>query len=311
MTGIAGFVGRTACARAVAAGHAVRGAVRQPRTGVDYEPCVIGDIGAATDWKRGLQGIDAVLHMAARVHVMREQASDPLAAFRAVNTAGTLALAAQAAAAGVKRFVFISSIAVNGNQTDGRPYRESDAVAPHDAYGISKYEAEQGLFEIAAATGMEIVVLRPPLVYGPDAPGNFATLVKWIKRGVPLPFGAVVGNRRSLIGVDNLADLAVTCLDHPAAANELFLAADGMDLSTADLLRRVGDAIGRPARLVPVPPALLAAGARITGRSALADRLLGSLQIDISKVRERLGWTPPVEVDEGLRRLAGRDGASV
>jgi nucleoside-diphosphate-sugar epimerase len=230
-----------------------------------------------------------------------------LAEYRRVNVDGTLALARAAAQAGVRRFVFVSSIKVNGERTPpGRAFRADDAPAPADAYGVSKWEAEQGLFALSRETGMEVVVIRPPLVYGPGAKGNFAALVRWVARGVPLPLGAVRHNRRSLVGLDNLVDLIVTCLDHPGAANEVFLAADGEDLSTADLLRRVGRAMGHPARLLPVPVWVLQAAAASLGKRAVAERLLGSLQVDGSKAGELLGWEPPCMVDEGLRRAVKR-----
>jgi len=233
---------------------------------------------------------------------MKDPLFDPLTEFRKVNTAGTLTLARQAAEAGVRRFVFISSIGVNGNQSI-KPFNEQDTPAPHDLYAISKFEAEQGLWGIQQDTGMEVVVIRPPLVYGPNAPGNFGALMRVVQRGWPLPLGAV-HNQRSLVALDNLVDFVITCLDHPAAANQIFLVSDGEDLSTTELLRRVAHALGRPARLIPVPVSLLAAGAALLGRRDMAQRLCGSLQVDISKTQTLLGWNPPISVDEGLRRTA-------
>lgn len=251
-----------------------------------------------------MKGVDVVIHCAARVHVMHDQAVDPLIEFRKVNLAGTLNLARQAAAAGVQRFVFISSIKVNGEGTaPGMPYHADDAVTPLDAYGISKHEAEQGLLALAAETGMEVVIIRPVLVYGPGVKANFLNMMSWLYKGIPLPFGAIY-NKRSLVALDNLVDLIVTCIDHPAAANQVFLVSDGDDLSTTDLLRRMGRALGKPARLIPIPSKWLEFGARLLGKQALAQRLCGSLQVDISKTRELLGWTPPVSVDEGLRKTA-------
>lgn len=247
-------------------------------------------------------GLDAVVHMAARAHVLDEPEADPLEVFRRVNVDGTLRLARQAADSGVRRFLFVSSVGVNGNVSQ-RPFTERDVPAPQEPYAVSKYEAEQGLWDLAAETGMEVVVIRPPLVYGPGAPGNFGNLLRWVNKGVPLPLGAVTQNRRSLVALDNLVDLIVTCLDHPAAAGETFLVADGEDVSTAGLLRKVGDALERPARLVPVPVWMLRAGAAVLGKREMARRLLGSLQVDASKAREVLGWVPPVSLDEGLRRV--------
>ncbi len=236
---------------------------------------------------------------------MDDTSADPLAAFRQTNTAGTLHLARQAAAAGVRRFVFVSSVKVNGEGTaEGSPFTAADAPAPQDPYGISKMEAEQGLRQIAVDTGMEVVIVRPPLVYGPGVKANFATLMRWLQRGIPLPLGAVTDNRRSLVALDNLVDLLITCIHHPAAANQTFLVSDGEDLSTTALLRRMGQALGKPALLLPVPPALLALGAKVLGKGDVAQRLLGSLQVDITHTRETLGWTPPIGVDEGLRRAA-------
>ncbi|MFZ5491988.1 MAG: UDP-glucose 4-epimerase family protein [Pseudomonadota bacterium] len=306
VTGGSGFVGSAVLrvlhargGRAVVA--ALRTAYAQVPVGIRVE--TVAGLDADTDWSRCVEGVDAVIHCAARVHVLDDAVADPLAEYRRVNVDGTLALARAAAQAGVRRFVFVSSIKVNGEHTaPGQPFRADDAPAPDDAYGISKWEAEQGLFALARETGMEVVVVRPPLVYGPGAKGNFAAMMRWVARGVPLPLGAVRHNRRSLVGLDNLVDLIVTCLDHPGAANEVFLAADGEDLSTADLLQRVARAMGRPARLLPVPVWALRAAAASLGKRAMAQRLLGSLQVDGSKARELLGWEPPCRVDEGLKR---------
>ena len=245
-----------------------------------------------------------MVHTAARVHLLRDGAADPLAAFRRVNVQGTLDLAQQAAAAGVRRLVFISSVKVHGETTAlGTPYFADDAPAPRDAYGSSKMEAEDGLRSIAATSGMEVVIIRPPLVYGPGVKANFQVMLRWLSRGMPLPLGAI-HNQRSLVALDNLVDLIVTCTHHPAAANQTFLVSDGEDMSTTQLLRRLGQAMGRPARLIPVPPALLKAGAAMLGKPGLAQRLCGSLQVDITKTRQLLGWSPPISVDEGLRRAA-------
>ena len=255
-------------------------------------------------WHKALVGITAVVHLAARVHVMRDAEADPLTAFRAVNVQGTLNLARQAAAAGVKRFVFVSSVKVNGEITEmDQPFTANDEPAPIDPYGVSKMEAEQGLRKIAAETGMEVVIIRPPLVYGPGVRANFQTMMRWLARGVPLPLGAI-HNRRSMVALDNLVDLIVTCIDHPAAANQTFLVSDGEDLSTTQLLQRLGRALGKPARLIPVPSMFLKVGAALLGKPAIAQRLCGSLQVDISKTQQLLGWVPPLSVDEGLKRAA-------
>lgn len=265
----------------------------------------VGDLLPTTDWGLALQDVDAVVHCAARVHVMQDDATAPLLAYCEVNVNGTLNLASQAAQAGVRRFVFVSSIKVNGEFTEvGEPFTADDLPAPEDPYGVSKHEAERLLRQIAAETGMEVVIIRPPLVYGPGVKANFESMMRWLARGVPLPLAAVTQSRRSLVAVDNLVDLIVTCLNHPAAANQTFLVSDGEDLSTADLLRRMGVALGQPARLFYVPTALLKLGATVVSRPGIYQRLCGSLQLDIAKTRQLLDWTPPVSVDEGLRRAA-------
>ena len=256
-------------------------------------------------WHKVLAGATTVVHLAARVHVMDDTAADPLTEFRRVNVEGTLNLARQAAAAGVKRFVFISSVKVNGEATlPGRPFTADDVPAPQDPYGVSKMEAEQGLRQIAAETGMAVVIIRPPLVYGPGVKANFAALMRAVQRGWPLPLGAV-HNQRSLVALDNLVDFIVTCLSHPQAANQTFLVSDGHDLSTTELVRGLARAAGVPARLLPVPVWALQAGAALLGKRDAMQRLCGNLQVDISKARSLLGWLPPVSVDEGFRRAVG------
>jgi nucleoside-diphosphate-sugar epimerase len=305
VTGASGFVGRAVLERLRAAGgHELRAAVRRadvPRVaGVAY--ATVADLDRDTDWSAALAGCEAVVHAAARVHVMRETAADPHEEFRRVNVEGTLALARQAVAARVRRFVFVSSVKVNGEETaPGRPFRPDDAPSPGDAYGRSKLEAEQGLRDILGAAGVEWVVVRPTLVYGPGVKANFRAMMQWLKRGVPLPLRAV-RNQRSLTALDNLASLIERCLTHPDAANQVFLAADGEDLATPELLTRIGRAMGRPARLFPVPPQLLLAAAGLLGRRDVVRRLVGNMQVDVSKARDRLGWRPAVSVDEGLAR---------
>jgi len=305
LTGASGFVGsRLKAALAFGGGIHVVAAVREGRA--DADCFAVGDIGGDTDFSEALADVDTVIHAAARAHVMRDQTNDPLAEYRKVNVEGTLNLARQAVAAGVKRFIFISSIKVNGEATvNGRAFGADDKPAPEDAYGLSKLEAEQGLMDIAAETGMEVVIIRPPLVYGPGVKGNFASMIKLVEKGIPLPLGAI-HNRRSLVGIDNLVDLIIRCIDHPTAANQVFLAGDGEDLSTTELLRGVGKTMGKPARLMPVPAGLLQFGATLLGKKAMAQRLLGSLQVDISKTCELLDWKPPYTVEEGLRRCFER-----
>jgi len=308
VTGANGFVGRAVCTQAWAAGMGVRGAIRSGAVLPDgVQAVTVPNMDGETPWAHALAGCSAVVHCAARVHVMADTAANSLAEFRRVNVQGTLNLARQAAAAGVRRFVFISSVGVNGAETFQKPFTDQDQAAPHSPYAVSKYEAELGLQALAAETGMEVVIIRPPLVYGPSAPGNFGSLMRWLKRGVPLPLGAI-HNQRSLVSLDNLVDLLVTCLTHPAAANQTFLVSDGEDVCTTELLSRMGQAMGKPARLLPVPASWLKVASGLVGKGDVAQRLCGSLQVDISKTRELLGWVPPVSLDEGLRRAAAGHG---
>ncbi|MBX5022175.1 UDP-glucose 4-epimerase family protein [Rhizobium lentis] len=256
------------------------------------------EITESSDWAAALEGVDVIIHLAARVHIMNDHAADPLAEFRRVNTAATLNLAEQAARAGVKRFVFVSTIKVNGEEND-RPFRHDDAPKPIDPYGISKLESEIGLREIAARTGLEVVIIRPPLVYGPGARGNFALLVNLVRKKLPLPF-ASLKNRRTLVAVQNLVDLIITCTAHPAAEGEIFLAGDGEDLSTPELIRGIAAGLGVKPMLVPLPPALLHMAAKAVGKEAVYQRLCCSLQVDISQARNVLGWSPIVTSREGL-----------
>lgn len=304
-------MGRSVCESLAGAGRQVRAVVRKPgrleEIGAGCVETAVGEIGPETKWDDALAGVDSVVHLAARVHVMDDKAVDPLAEFRQVNTAGTLHLAKQAARAGVRRLVYLSSVKVNGEATEpGRKFTAADPPAPLDPYGISKMEAEQGLAAVAAETGLEVVVIRPPLVYGPGVRANFARLVALVGRGVPLPL-ALVDNRRSMVALGNLVDLIITCLDHPAAAGQTFLVADGEDLSTPELIRRLARAMGRPARLWPLPISLLRLGGGLLGRSGEVERLVGSLQVDIGHTCRTLGWRPPLSVDEGLRRAVGSD----
>lgn len=301
ITGGTGFVGQLLARTIQAQGHDVVRAVRQAQP----DSVLISTVDGSTSWHEALQGCDSVVHLAARVHVMNDKSTDPLREFRRVNVEGTANLARQAAAAGVRRFVSLSSVKVNGEATQvGHPFAADDTPSPEDPYGISKHEAELVLRQIAKETGMEVVIIRPPLVYGPGVKANFASMMRWLCRGIPLPLAAVTHNRRSLVALDNLVDLIVTCLNHPAAANQTFLVSDGEDLSTAELLKRLGAAMGHPARLFYLPPVLLKLGALVSNKPGIYQRLCGSLQLDIAKTRQLLGWTPPVSVDEGLRRAA-------
>jgi nucleoside-diphosphate-sugar epimerase len=313
VTGGTGFVGKAVVQRLLNDDESRRVAVALRKDRQQWSARilsrVIGDLEPLTDWSLALDGVSLLVHCAARVHVMAETAANPVDEFRRVNVLGTLNLAQQAAKSGVRRFVFVSSIGVNGAATVYKPFTFEDPAQPHSPYAQSKYEAELGLQALATETGMEVVIIRPPLVYGSSAPGNFGLLMRWVRRGIPLPLGAI-HNQRSLVGLDNLVDLIVTCLTHPAAANQTFLVSDGEDVSTTELLRRMGLALGRPARLIPVPASWLKLAAVMVGKQDVAQRLCGSLQVDIQKTRRLLSWTPPLSLDDGLRRAAGVGAAS-
>jgi nucleoside-diphosphate-sugar epimerase len=303
ITGVNGFVGRAVLAHLVAKNEMqVTGSVRKSIANINKEARIVevGDISSLTDWSDALAGADVVVHTAARVHVMDDAASDPLTEFRRVNVQGTLRLAHQAVSAGVRRFVYISSVKVNGEVSKrDTPFLPDDVPAPLDSYGVSKMEAEQGLMEIAAQTGLEVVIIRPPLVYGFGAKANFAALMRVVQRRWVLPLGAV-HNKRSLVALDNLVDFIVTCITHPKAAQHIFLVSDGQDLSTTELAHGLAQAAGVSARFIPVPMWVLQAAAAIVGKGDVAKRLCGNLQVDISKAQSLLGWMPPISVEEGL-----------
>lgn len=305
VTGANGFVGSTLCPHLVALGHEVIPVVRRQSRIAD-EVIVHG----TESWKAALKGCDCVIHLAARAHIMQDQERDPLQAFRANNVDTTIELAKRSVEAGVRRFVFMSTIKVNGEETaPGWGFSHDDPVDPKDPYAISKWEAEQGLLEIAKSTGLEVVIIRPPLVYGPGVKGNFASLIKWVKIGVPLPLGAI-HNRRSMIGLDNLVNFTALCADidaSPSAKGQVFLVSDGGDVSTAELLRKVAKAYRRNSRLFRVPEGLMRVAARWMGKASITDRLFGSLVIDDSKARKMLGWYPQLSMDEQLQKMAQHD----
>jgi nucleoside-diphosphate-sugar epimerase len=311
VTGADGFVGKAVCRRLLAAGYTLRAglwnaelwpALRAAVPGVG-EFAVIGDLGANPNLPAALKDVAVVVHLAARVHVMRDNAVDPLHEFRRVNVAGTAALARAAAALGVLRLVFVSTAKVNGESTSGRPFAEGDPPAPQDPYAVSKWEAEEALRPIAAKTALEVAIVRPPLVYGPGVRANFLRLMRLVARGLPLPLPDTK-NRRSLIGVENLADCLVRCVSHPEAANQTFMVSDGEDVSTRELIARLARALGRSARFLPVPEFAVRLAARLVGKEAAVDRVLGSLVIDSGKARQTLGWRPPVTLDNGLAATA-------
>lgn len=300
ITGASGFVGSALCSRLEHDRIAFRPLSRS-MPGRVPGAAKVADVGPQTDWSAALEGCDAVVHLAARVHVMRESAADPLAEFRRVNTAGTERLARQAVEMGVRRFVFISTAKVLGEDSGDRAFTEGDPPCPSDPYAISKWEAELALARVSTETGLIVTVLRPPLVYGPGVGGNFASLASALHRGIPLPL-ASIRNRRSMIYVGNLCDAILVCLRHPAAGGRTFLAADGEDLSTPEILRRCARAMGTRVHLLPCPVPLLVAAATLGGYGASVRRLTRSLALDASALRSELGWHPPFTLDEGLAR---------
>jgi nucleoside-diphosphate-sugar epimerase len=306
VTGATGFVGRFLCPRLLSEGWDVRGTVLASEGTTSLvagvEPTVIDPLGTDTPWRHALVNVDMIIHLAARVHIMADHVADPLTEFRKVNSAGTGQLAREAARAGVKRLIFISSIKVNGEESS-IPYTEGLPAQPLDPYGISKWEAEQVLHQVAVDTGLEVVILRPPLVYGPGVKANFFRLFNIVRRGIPLPLGNV-DNHRSLIYIGNLVDAIVTCCKHSKAAGQTYLVSDGEDISTPELIRRLATALGRPARLIPFPPFLMRLTGKLAGKSSAVDRLLGSLTVDSSKIRRELGWTPPYTMAQGLKATA-------
>ena len=307
VTGSSGFIGYALCGK-LSTFAPLRASVRNKHSFNFSQNVEISQASLSMDqdWTSVLSGISVVIHCASRVHVMNECAIDPLFEFRQINVGGTINLARQAAQAGIKRFIFISSIKVNGEFTDlGHPFSADQPPSPIDPYGVSKYEAELALISLANESGMEIVIIRSPLVYGPGVKANFLSMMKWVLSEIPLPFGGITQNRRSFIFLDNLIDIITICIRHPAAANQIFLVSDDDDLSTAELFRRMAFALGRPSRLFQMPSALIRLLARLTGMGDINPRLLSSLQVDIKKTKDFLGWTPPVSVDEGFRQTAG------
>lgn len=305
VTGANGFLGSSLCHDLVSRGYKVKGATRLATVlGGGVESCPVGALDETIDWSRALQNIEVVIHLAARVHVMRDSASNPLEEFRRTNVAGTESLARQAAQAGVRRLVYVSSIKVNGEgQVGGRAYSELDAAAPQDPYGISKWEAEQALRRVAQETGLEVVIVRPPLVYGAGVKGNFVQMMRVVERGIPLPLGAIY-NQRDLIYVGNLVDALIVCATHPKAAGQTYLVSDGERVSTTELLRHLALELDVPARLIPFPASLLRFAGRLSGKSAQVGRLLGSLRVDDAKIRRELNWTPPYSLQQGLQATA-------
>ena len=318
ITGTTGFVGNSVLNLSLEEGHSIvtlgRKLSEYEDAKANFKQIICSDLSklfvseSSDELKalnKALQNIDVILHTAARVHILNDSGNeDLLSEFRKLNTTATFELAKRAAHVGVKRFIFISSIKVNGEMTElGKPFKPSDDFIPNDPYGLSKYEAEQGLLALAKETGMEVVIIRPPLVYGPGVRANFASMMKWVNKGIPLPFGTI-DNKRSLVALDNLVNFIIHCIDHPKAANEIFLISDGEDVSTTELLRKVANAFGKKALLLPVPVSLMRFAAKLIGKADVANRLFGSLRVDSSKARDLLDWKPVVTMDEQLKKTA-------
>jgi len=309
LTGATGFVGKAVSEKLIETGVYLVASVREKSEILSHQvsQVLISDLTSETDWSLALKSVDVVIHSAARVHVMNDTSEDPLAEFRKVNLEGTMALALQAVKAGVKRFIFISSIKVNGESTlSGRPFTADDTPSPLDAYGISKAETEEALMEISLATKMEVVIIRPVLVYGPEVKANFLNMMSWLNHRVPLPLGNIQ-NQRSLLALDNLIDFILLCVDYkksPKASNQIFLISDGEDVSTTELLRKTANALGKRPLLISVPVWLMKFAANLLGKGEVANRLFSSLQVDNSKAKELLGWTPVINMDEQLKKTA-------
>jgi len=305
ITGASGFIGRRLTERLTEEGtNSIRASSRDPNLGFpgSVETVYVPEINKKTEWRSCLKGCEVVIHLAAKVQQLRNQVEDTLLEFRRINVEGTLNLAKQAAASKVRRFVFLSSVKVHGESTMPDQFFTSQCPPnPKDAYALSKWEAEQGLRTLETETGLEVTILRPSIVYGPEVSGNFGKLLKLLKLGIPLPFGSI-NNLRSFVALDNLVDLIITCIDHPSAANKTFLVSDGEDLSTTKLLKLTTMAMGVKERLIPIPVPVLDLVFRMLGKPELSSRLLGSLQIDLSSTKEILDWIPPFSVTEGLLR---------
>lgn len=304
VTGANGFVGRAMCARLVSQGIQYRSVSRIKKSeSIHFDPYFVPTIDADTEWKYALSDVEVVVHLAARVHVMRESSLDPLAEFRRVNVQGTVNLARQAVSAGAKRFIYVSSAKVNGEFTTvGHPFTADDLPAPADPYGISKFEAEQELLRISKETGLELVIVRSPLIYGPQVGGNFEIMMRWIHSEIPLPLGGISDNQRSFISLNNFVDLLQLCISHPDAANQIFMASDGQDLSTRELLDRLAFAMGKKSRLFSVPNSFLRLVAYLLDKEDVYLRLCGSLQVDIHKTKVLLSWSPPVSLEQGIKQ---------
>ena len=303
ITGANGFVGTVLCRSLIKKSHSVRCVVRERREYLNFSKDVdiysVGEIGPSTIWAEALRDIDIIVHLASRVHVMKDESLSPLDEYRRVNTEGTKRLAFMAALAGIQRLVYVSTVKVNGEFTHEQPFNEDDTPNPLDPYGISKWEAEVALRHISSEKGLQVTVIRPPLVYGPEVKANFLQLLDMVNKNIPLPL-LLVNNKRSMIYIENLVDAIIKCIEHPKAANQTFLVSDGQDISTPDLIKMIAKAMGKKPRLLPVPSVALKVLGRITGKQSEVERLIGNLQIDSSKIRNTLDWKPSFTVEEGI-----------
>ena len=307
VTGANGFIGAALTHELCEKGYDVRGIVRSKERSLNrnsrLEIFAVGEINSDTNWNDALKGIDVVIHLASRVHKLIDVSINPLADYRGVNTGGTQKLAEMSAQAGTRRLIFMSTIKVNGEKTTGAAFTENHTAPPQDPYAISKWEAEQALRNTSDAAGLEIVILRPPLVYGQGVKANFLRLLDMVNKNIPLPL-SMVNNKRSMIYIGNLVDAIIKCIEHPNAVNKTFLVSDGQDISTPDLIRMIAGAMGKKARLFPCPAPLLKMIGNVAGKSDEIERLTGSLQIDSAKIRRELSWTPPFTMEQGLRMTA-------
>ena len=306
LTGSTGFVGAAVLATLKELPEIqVVATIRKAKAEIDRNTVVVGDIDGDTDFSAALTDTDIVIHCAARAHIMHDDVAAPMAEYRRVNVTGTMNLARQAARYGVKRFIFISSIKVNGESTTRQPkFTAFDIPAPLDAYGQSKAEAEQALLELSRETNMDVVIIRPTLVYGPAVKANFASLFSIVSRGIPLPFACICNNKRSLVSVTNLVDLIITCIDHPKAVNQIFLVSDDYDVSTSEMVREMATALGKPTWQIPVPVWLYGFAGRLFSKPGIVNRLTGSLQVDITHTKETLDWVPKETMQEGFKQTA-------
>ncbi len=301
ITGANGFVGQTLCKTLSNNGEYVIASIRNSNMNIQANKVIVSQLDTNTDFTNILQITDVIVHLAARTHVLNDQSTNPYQTYAAINIDATKNLATQAISAGVKRFIFLSSVKVNGEQTNEKPFNELDIAKPEDNYGKTKHLAEEMLKELTQYTSMELVIIRPPLVYGHGVKANFDKLIRLCKISIPLPFGTI-SNQRSIIYIENLIDFIVSCVRHPLAANQTFLISDDDDVSTTQLIRSIRQVLGKPLLLIPVPQKWLVGILNLRGKKSLAIRLCGNLQVDIGKAKLLLGWKPPYTFSEGIHK---------